>query len=428
MRGPLIYFSRILKGGGIMTAVLALSIILFCMAVGDIVSAKTKALVPSVFVTACVFLVGFWYVLPKNIVDLAYLGKPFVILAMFLLITHMGTMMSIRELLSQWKTVLISLAGITGILAILLTVGVVVLGKDTAFVGAPPLTGGIVAAVLMQEAASAAGQEKLAILAILVYVAQGFVGYPITAVLLNKEGSRLLNEYRNKRAEGIDLLAEYRNKVEAPKSNGEKKSRGIKFIPDLPAKYNSMYITLLRLSVVAYAADIFTKFVNNNVFHDPKALSPLITCLVFGVIATEIGFTEKRALEKANVFGWVILSLMAFIFAGLNKATPAMLQAVIGPLAGVIAIGVLGLLIFAFIAGKLLKESPYMALPIALNALYGFPPNFILTNDVIKSLTTEEDERAYLDAIMMPKMLIGGFTSVTIASVVVAGIFASMLF
>lgn len=411
-----------------MSALLALTVVLCCMAIGDVVSAKTKAFIPSVFVTACVFLIGFWYFLPKDIVEIAGLGKPFVYLAMYLLITHMGTMMSIRELLAQWKSVVISIAGILGIIVILLTVGVLLLGRPVAIVSAPPLTGGIVAAIIMQAAAMSAHQENLAILAILVYVAQGFVGYPLTAILLKKEGNRLLNDFRTQKSSGVDLLAKYQEKLEPVESSSKKKRRGIRIIPELPAKYNSMYITLLRLAFVTYLGDIFTNFVNINVFHNPKALSPLITCLVFGVIATELGITEKRALEKANAIGWIILALMAFIFEGLNKATPEMLGAVIGPLAGVIVIGVSGLLIFAYIAGKLLKESSYMALPIALNALYGFPPNYILTTDVIKSLTEDEYERKYLDAIMMPKMLIGGFTSVTIASVIVAGIFASMLF
>lgn len=118
---------------------------------------------------------------------------------------------------------------------------------------------------------------------------------------------------------------------------------------------------------------------------------------------------------------------MAFIYEGLNKATPEMLLEVLLPLAKIIIIGVAGLLIFAFIIGKILKESPYMSLCIALNALYGFPPNFILTNEVIKSLTNDNDESEYLTNKILPKMLIGGFTSVTIASVLIAGIFSKFL-
>ena len=123
----------------------------------------------------------------------------------------------------------------------------------------------------------------------------------------------------------------------------------------------------------------------------------------------------------------MITVLMAFIYEGLNKATPEMLMEVVLPLIEIIIIGVSGLLVFAFIIGKILKESPYMSLCIALNALYGFPPNYILTNEVIKSLTDDSKEVKYLTDKMLPKMLIGGFTSVTIASVLIAGIFSKLL-
>ena len=104
-----------------------------------------------------------------------------------------------------------------------------------------------------------------------------------------------------------------------------------------------------------------------------------------------------------------------------------MLLEVLLPLVEIIIIGVSGLLIFAFIVGKILKESPYMSLCIALNALYDFPPNYILTNEVIKSLASNNDESEYLTNKILPKMLIGGFTSVTIASVLIAGIFSKFL-
>lgn len=396
------------------TPLLAFLLVLAAMTIGDIISAKTKAFVPSVFVTAVVFLVGYWYVFPQDIVTVANLGQPIVTLIMYLLIVHMGTLMNFRELMAQWKTVLISLAGVIGIIILLMTVGIALLGKETAIVGTPPLTGGIVAAILMKDAATAIGNDKLAIVAILVYVLQGFIGYPLTAVLLKKEGVRLLNDYR--RGIKSDMV------VQAEQAEAHKK-----LIPQLPAKYNTTYMHLFRLGLVAWFTDIFTKAVNNGIFHNPKAISPFVVGLVFGVIAGQIGLVDREPLVKANSFGWAMTTLMAFIFGGLSKATPEMLGQVAAPLIGIIIIGVIGLLIFSWIAGIVLHESKYMALPIALNALYGFPPNFILTTEAINSLTDNKEEIKYLNDVMMPKMLIGGFTSVTIASVVVGGIFASML-
>ena len=396
-----------------MTAILALVIVLAAMSLGDIVSIKTKAWIPSVFVTAIVFLFGFWWLFPKDVISTATLGMPVAGLGMYLLVTHMGTLMNIKELISQWRTVVISIAGILGIMALLLTVGLIFLDKQTAIAGGPPLSGGIVAAIIIKEAATALGNDKLAILAILIYVVQGFVGYPLTSILLKKEGNRLLKDLKNNKENVVEKIV-------------SKESERKTLIPNLPEKYNTIYVVLLKLAFVAYLADCFTKFVNNTIFQN-TVLSPFVTCLIFGIIAAELGLVDRQALNKANSFGWMITLLMAFIYEGLNKATPEMLLEVLLPLVEIIIIGVAGLLIFAFIIGKILKESPYMSLCIALNALYGFPPNFILTNEVIKSLTNDNDESEYLTNKILPKMLIGGFTSVTIASVLIAGIFSKFL-
>ncbi len=397
-----------------MSIILAMMCAMIPMALGDVVSLKTKAFVPSVFVAAVLFLFGFWIVFPKDMITVATLGQPVAGLTMYLLITHMGTLMNVKELIAQWKTVVIALAGIVGIIVLLMTVGVVVLGKQTAVVGAPPLTGGIVAAILMKEAAESIGKTDLAVVAILVYVVQGFVGYPLTAVMLKKEGKRLLDGLRNGHRESIP-----------GKDVGEENKKTL--IPQMPEKFNTTYMVLLKTAFVAWLADIFTKMLNVGVFHNPKALSPMVTCLVFGVIAAEIGLLDRKPLDKAGSFGWMMTVLMAFIFEGLSNATPQMLSKVAGPLVGIVVIGVIGLLIMSFLLGKLLKESKYMSVSIALNALYGFPPNFILTTEAINSITEDEEEREYLTEIMMPKMLIGGFTSVTIASVIIGGIFAGML-
>ena len=78
-----------------LTPIMCLLVVLVFMSIGDIVSMKTKAFVPSVFVAAVLFLAGYWGGwLPKDIVDRAQMGAPIATLSMYLLITPMGTMMS----------------------------------------------------------------------------------------------------------------------------------------------------------------------------------------------------------------------------------------------------------------------------------------------------------------------------------------------
>jgi hypothetical protein len=393
-----------------MSLLMAFSVVLIVLALGDVVSTKTKAFVPSVFVAALLFLFGFWTFFPEDIVALAGFQMPIVLLSMYLLITHMGTMLSVRELVGQWRTVAIALIGIVGIIALTMTIGVAVFGFEIAVIATPPLTGGIVAAIVMSDAAAALGKDNLAILAIITYVMQGFVGYPLTGMLLKKEGNRLLTGFRSGEI------------VHVKEEPSEDKPAKKKLIPALPKDYQTTYITLARLGLVAWAAVAFA-----GVLKPIIDISPFVICLIFGVIATEIGFVEPKPLNASGSFGFLITVLMAYVFAGLGRATPAMLLEIVVPLAGIILLGVTGMGILSMFLGKRLGYTKEMSFAVALTALYGFPPNYILTEEASKALSTTEEEREFLMDEMLPKMLVGGFTTVTIVSVLIAGIFVNLI-
>ena len=397
-----------------MSIIASFSIILMVLAIGDIISTKTKAFVPSVFVSAIIFLIGFWTIFPKDLIDISSLGMPFALLAMYLLITHMGTMMSIGELLKQWKTIVIALSGIVGICLGTLTIGTMLFGWETVTIATPPLTGGVVAAIIMSDAAAAKGLQDLAVLAIVMYVMQGFVGYPITAYCLKVEGKRLLNLYRSG-----EINIEKTTNTETACTNEVQNNR-FKVFPNVPKKYQTTYVFLAKLGLVAWAAVAFAGVIN-------EVVSKYVVCLIFGVIASEIGFLERKPLNLSGSFGWLMTGLMAYIFAQLAQATPEMLGQIIVPLAGIIVIGVIGMAIASIILGKRLGFSKEMAFAVALTALYGFPPNYILTEEAAKSLAETPKEQEYLMDEMLPKMLVGGFTTVTIVSVIVAGVFIKFI-
>ena len=123
--------------------------------IGEAVSNLTKAWIPSVFVTAAVLLVGFWTVIPTTVVSDSMLIPFGSTIGIYLLITHMGTVISIKQLLSQWKTIVVCLAGLAGMCALCLVILPGVIGRDLVVAGLPPLTGGIIAATTMKTAAEA---------------------------------------------------------------------------------------------------------------------------------------------------------------------------------------------------------------------------------------------------------------------------------
>lgn len=395
-----------------MSQMFALSILVFFLFIGDVVAIRTKAWVPSIFISAVLFLIGYWTFFPENIVELAGVPPAVAVMLIYLLITNMGTLLSVQELINQWKTILIALAGILGIITALFAIGTFLFGSETIIVAIPPLVGGLVSALIMSEGAAAAGLPSLAVFAIVIYVMQGFAGYPLTSVMLKKEGNRLLQQFRKgeideKQVEGGNIDSDVNE---------------LKLFKWMPEKYNTEFFKFFRLAFVGFLAYQVSVWVAPIV-----TISPFVLCLLFGVIATSVGFLEKHPLKKANGFGFAILGLMLFILDGLKEATPDMMVELIWPLVGCILIGVAGMYVFSLIMSKVLKVSKEMAFAVSLTALYGFPADYIITNEVINSLTHDEKEREVLTSHMLPPMLVAGFITVTIVSVILAGIFVGFL-
>ncbi|MFJ5622990.1 hypothetical protein ACIQD3_09690 [Peribacillus loiseleuriae] len=395
-----------------MPQMLALVILVLILYIGDVVAVRTKAWVPSVFVCAVLFLIGYWTFFPTDIVAVAGVPPVVATMMMYLLITNMGTLLSLQELKNQWKTIVIALSGVLGIIAILFTIGTLIFDFKTVVVAIPPLVGGIVSALIMSEGAKEAGLASLSVFAIVIYVMQGFAGYPITSIVLKKEGKRLLEKYRS----GELTIKDAKNGVEV------EKEQELKLFKYLPEKYNTEYFKFFRLALVGYLAYLVSALLAPFV-----TVNALVLCLLFGIIAKSVGFLEKQPLQKANGFGFSIMALMLFIFDGLQKATPSMMLEILYPLIVCVVLAVIGMYIFSFIIGKILKVSKEMAFAVSLTALYGFPADYIITNEVIKSLTNDEKEKEVLTSHMLPPMLVGGFITVTIVSVVLAGIFVGFL-
>ncbi|MEK4712911.1 hypothetical protein [Sporosarcina sp. FSL K6-5500] len=395
-----------------MSQMLALVILVAILYIGDVVSVRTKAWIPSVFVCAVLFLLGYWTFFPQDIVSIAGVPPTVASMMIYLLITNMGTLLSLQQLKEQWKTILISLAGILGIIVALFGIGTMLFGIETIIVAIPPLVGGVVSALIMSEGAANAGLATLAVFAIVIYVMQGFAGYPLTSIVLKKEGKMLLEKYRK------GELKEQKTGTQASVSERHE----LKLFKKMPDKFNTDYFKFFRLALVGFLAYLVSTLLAPIV-----VISPYVLCLLFGIIATSIGFLERHVLQKANGFGLAMMALMLFIFDGLKKATPSMMMEILYPLVGCIVLGVVGMYIFSLFMGKVLKVSKEMAFAVSLTALYGFPADYIITNEVINSLTEDEKEREALTSHMLPPMLVGGFISVTMVSVILAGLFVGFL-
>ena len=392
-----------------MNAILAAAVIFVVFAAGDMISAKTKAIVSVLLVASVVFLVGFWTgVFPTTLfADSTLLSMAGLLVTM--LLVHLGTTIKLRDFVAQWRTVIIAAVACIAISAAVYFIGQLIIDRGFALVGAPILSGGVVATLQMQEMAQKADLPQLAVFATLVMCAQGFVGYPVASLCLKSEAKRIKAQLD---AGELSVASQDAEKAAAASRK--------KLIPALPAKYNTPNVVLAKVVLVA----LLSVFVS-SLFHD--AVNKLVWCLIFGVLCKELGFLDEDALGKANATGIVMPIITLSIFTNLASATPEMVVSMVVPLLVVIAIGTVAFAVVSILIGKIFHYSWQMSVAIGSSCLFGFPGTVIISNEVSESTGTTPEEKTYINAQIMPKMLVAGMVTVSITSVLVAGVMCKWL-
>lgn len=382
---------------------------LILVIIGEVISTATKAFVPSMFITAVLFVIGFWTYLPADILQQAGIASNLPTFLVMMMVVHLGTMLDIQELIDQWKTVVVTLAGMLGILVVILTVGTLILGKETAAVAAPPLTGGFVAAMMMQ---SVAPTEHLAILAMAVYVLQGFVGYPLTSICLKKEGYSVLKQYRegNWKAAAVTVKA------------ADTDSKKNYLFPQIPDKYKSDFTYLFTMVILTVMSGYLDKLSGGYI-------SKFVWPLILGVFATAMGFIEKNVLVRSRSMGFVYTIIMMFVFSQLSSCTPETVIQLMKDFAILIVLSSVGIAVFSIPVGRKLGMSTPMAFALGLGSIAGgFPASYTLSVEAAKVCAENDEEYQVLEQHMLPKTLVAGFVSATSGSVFIAGAVMAMFF
>ena len=249
------------------------------------------------------------------------------------------------------------------------------------------------------------GRPELATLALAVLVLQSFVGYPLTSFLLKREARHLLGDYKS-------------GKTLAQAGSCEE---GKTLLPQLPSKYVTNNTTLFKVAVAGLIGMVITSWTN-------EIISRYVILLIVGVILAEIGFLDRSPLIKSQVFGFTSVVIVGFVVvSGIAVATPDVVASMMLPSIGIIIIGCIGLCLFSALAGRLLGFRWELAMSVSLTALYGYPGNYILSQESVKAVAEDEEQAKYLSSCIEPQMIIGGFTTVTIASVFVASIFIKFI-
>lgn len=404
-----------------MNSVYAFTVIMLVWVISDYVSKKTKSLLSSLFVASLIFLIGFktnpWLasitegsifetigntfsseLLPAS--SLLALGTTIV----GFVIVHLGTMISVKELKQQYKTLIIGAAAVGGITAFLFLLGPLFMDRDYVISGIAALTGGTISIIIVQEHAVALGLLTVAALPVLISAFQGLVGFPLSSILLKKEAVRIQKEYR---AGNL--------KVEKEDSEQTAKKR-FKTLPFM----NTTSGSLFWIGVVVLLSQFLSRLVGGHVH-------PFVIALLLGVLLRELGLFKPNVLSGIDAFGLMMLAILIIIFGPLSSISLDDLAALIGPILAVFGIGILGNIVVSVLVGRAFKYSPSMSIAIGLTSLYGFPGTMILSQEAAASVGEDKEEAAVIEKQILPKMIIAGFATVTITSVIITGLIVSMI-
>ncbi|PIC65295.1 hypothetical protein CSV79_01340 [Sporosarcina sp. P13] len=384
--------------------VIATTCIFALIALGEWLSIVSKARIPMLLTAMLGFLVLGWTgVFPKDILESAQ----FPALGAILIgpaILHMGTMIPFSLLKSQIKAVVISLGGVLFSGILILIIVPLVFDYPTAVAGIGPISGGIIALIVTSDKLTEIGLSSLVIIPALIVAFQGVLGMPLAMSFMRKYAVKIQKQMDAGTFIPMNQDTEQEVQVDTTKKVSPIKSS-----------------TTLQLFFVFLGAAIGVGLGTVTPIHYS------LWCLAIGIVGLKLGLFPARALEKSNSFTITMIGIVFVVIGTMSGVTPAQVLSNLPSILLILILGTTGITIGGFLTSKLVKWDPYKGMPVALTALFGFPGDYILCEEVSRSIGRDEKEaKIIMDELLAP-MLIGGFTTVTIASVLIAGILVQTL-
>ena len=310
-------------------------IVLIVFALGDIVGKITKGKLSGMMVVMLLFLVGFLTkLIPADIIDqggLTALSK----LAIAMVLFNMGTTLNMKQLIEEWRTVLMAaLCMLASCLVMLLASPII--GFDTVLVGMPVINGAAMATSLMASAAAEKGLATAAALCAVIYSVQKFVGAPIASAMGIRYGKKLLKAYRE-------------NPTQFQKQETGKGASAKVFFAD---KHKEWYSANVMMALVAAGSWVA------HILGDLTPINYSIWALLLGVVCVASGLVPTKPLQKSNSYGLMMIAVFGSIIPSLAKVSLSDLGTMAFQTIVLFAAALIGVALVGWVLPCLLYTSP----------------------------------------------------------------------
>lgn len=380
-------------------------IVLIVFALGDIVGKITKGKLSGMMVVMLLFLVGFLTkLIPADIIDqggLTALSK----LAIAMVLFNMGTTLNVKQLIEEWRTVLMAALCMLASCLVMLLVSPII-GFDTVLVGMPVINGAAMATSLMASAAAEKGLATAAALCAVIYSVQKFVGAPIASAMGIRYGKKLLKACR-------ENPAQFKKQ-----ETGNGASAKISFAD----KHKEWYSANVMMALVAAGSWVA------HILGDLTPINYSIWALLLGVVCAASGLVPTKPLQKSNSYGLMMVAVFGSIIPSLAKVSLSDLgtmafQTIVLFIAALIGVALVGWVLPTW---KLVGDKD-LAVGIGVEQFLGFPSNVVICREVGDAVGETPEEKAFIEDTLNVPYVVGGITVITVLSTMLAGFVINML-
>ena len=380
-------------------------IVLIVFALGDIVGKITKGKLSGMMVVMLLFLVGFLTkLIPADIIDqggLTALSK----LAIAMVLFNMGTTLNVKQLIEEWRTVLMAALCMLASCLVMLLVSPII-GFDTMLVGMPVINGAAMATSLMASAAAEKGLATAAALCAVIYSVQKFVGAPIASAMGIRYGKKLLKAYR-------ENPAQFKKR-----ETGNGASAKI-FFAD---KHKEWYSANVMMALVAAGSWVA------HILGDLTPINYSIWALLLGVVCAASGLVPTKPLQKSNSYGLMMVAVFGSIIPSLAKVSLSDLGTMAFQTIVLFAAALIGVALVGWVlpTWKLVGDKD-LAVGIGVEQFLGFPSNVVICREVGDAVGETPEEKAFIEDTLNVPYVVGGITVITVLSTMLAGFVINML-
>lgn len=380
-------------------------IVLIVFALGDIVGKITKGKLSGMMVVMLLFLVGFLTkLIPADIIDqggLTALSK----LAIAMVLFNMGTTLNVKQLIEEWRTVLMAALCMLASCLVMLLVSPII-GFDTILVGMPVINGAAMATSLMASAAAEKGLATAAALCAVIYSVQKFVGAPIASAMGIRYGKKLLKAYR-------ENPAQFKKQ-----ETGNGASAKVSFAD----KHKEWYSANVMMALVAAGSWVA------HILGDLTPINYSIWALLLGVVCAASGLVPTKPLQKSNSYGLMMVAVFGSIIPSLAKVSLSDLGTMAFQTIVLFAAALIGVALVGWVlpTWKLVGDKD-LAVGIGVEQFLGFPSNVVICREVGDAVGETPEEKAFIEDTLNVPYVVGGITVITVLSTMLAGFVINML-